>query len=421
MKIESLIEILVGQLPGVRLKCPLGRGQIAVMRQQAHSLPAETSINFLIICFTAQEINRICAYRTCLCMLMTLGQKDLNDRRRMLSQRGTSRFSSVTILCPDGVTGGPEALHQLCYELNNLGIDAGLVYREQKYNFTLTTRYVSASVPESNSAMEAYSAYAPRIIGHRQFDSKSLLILPEVYLELAYRFGQATSVPVACWILGVPNAEAAPTMKDEARKAEFLGRVIPFYQSFYARRFLELNGGRTSIPIFDYIDRRFVLSEERIMDRTGRIPRSIAYFPRKGGDVAAKFFEIAAQLIPDLKPIPIHRMSRDQVINALSKAQFYIDFGTQPGKDRVPREAAALGAAVLLREAGAASFYEDHPLERDYLFSATEAMNGSLARRVAAMINDPMPHLEKQQYYRQKIRLEKEEFLLQLRQFFLIE
>jgi len=384
-----LIEILVGQLPGVRLKCPLGRGQIAVMRQQAHSLPAETSINFLIICFTAQEINRICAYRTCLCMLMTLGQKDLNDRRRMLSQRGTSRFSSVTILCPDGVTGGPEALHQLCYELNNLGIDAGLVYREQKYNFTLTTRYVSASVPESNSAMEAYSAYAPRIIGHRQFDSKSLLILPEVYLELAYRFGQATSVPVACWILGVPNAEAAPTMKDEARKAEFLGRVIPFYQSFYARRFLELNGGRTSIPIFDYIDRRFVLSEERIMDRTGRIPRSIAYFPRKGG--------------------------------ALSKAQFYIDFGTQPGKDRVPREAAALGAAVLLREAGAASFYEDHPLERDYLFSATEAMNGSLARRVAAMINDPMPHLEKQQYYRQKIRLEKEEFLLQLRQFFLIE
>jgi hypothetical protein len=37
------------------------------------------------------------------------------------------------------------------------------------------------------------------------------------------------------------------------------------------------------------------------------------------------------------------------------------------------------------------------------------------------MINDPMPHLEKQQYYRQKIRLEKEEFLLQLRQFFLIE
>ncbi len=338
----------------------------------------------------------------------------------VVAQRSISRFSSVTILCPDGVTGGPEALHQLCHELNNLGIDAGILYREQKYNFTLTKRYVSASVPESNSAMEAYSAYAPKVVGHRPFDPKSLLILPEVYLELAYQFGKATSTPVACWILGVPNAEAAPTMKDDIKKTEFLRRVIPFYQSFYARRFLELNGGRTSIPIFDYIDRRFVLSEDRIMDRSGRVPCSIAYFPRKGGDVAAKFFEIAAQLIPNLTPIPIHRMSRDQVIDALSKAQFYIDFGTQPGKDRVPREAAALGAAVLLREAGAACFYEDHPLEREYLFSATEATDGTLARRVANMINDPMPHLERQQYYRQKIRLEKDEFQMQLRQFFLL-
>ena len=337
-----------------------------------------------------------------------------------MSQASISRFSSVTILSPDGVTGGPEALHQLCYELNNLGIDAGLMYQERRYNFTLTTRYVSASVPESSSAMEAYRAYTPRVIGHRQFDSKSLLIIPEFSLDLSYRFGMATSIPVACWILGVPYAESSTTIKDEIKRTEFLGRVIPFYQSFYARRFLEVNGGRTSIPIFDYIDRRFVLSEERIMDRSGRIPHSIAYFPRKGGDVAAKFFEIAAQLIPGLKPIPIYRMSRDQVIDALSKAQFYIDFGTQPGKDRVPREAAALGAAVLLREAGAACFYEDHPLEREYLFSATEATDGTLARRVANMINDPVPHLAKQQYYRQKIRLEKDEFQMQLRQFFLL-
>ncbi|MCX7367585.1 MAG: hypothetical protein NTX90_01530 [Alphaproteobacteria bacterium] len=35
-----------------------------------------------------------------------------------------ARFSNVTIICPDQISGGPEALHQLSFELNKLGVDA---------------------------------------------------------------------------------------------------------------------------------------------------------------------------------------------------------------------------------------------------------------------------------------------------------
>ena len=332
-----------------------------------------------------------------------------------------SRFSNVTIICPDQISGGPEALHQLSFELNKLGVDASIMYFERKFNFGITAQSVGSAVTEDCAAMKAYAAYEPRVIPGRVFDPDSLVIFPELLADLSWLFAQRSRKATACWMLAVPRAAHSKTMQDDAQRPLFMRRVNHFYQSIYARQYLVEKGARNTIPIFDYIDRRFVLTERKVMDRAGKIPRSIAYFPRKGGALAEEFFRVAAELIPGLKPIPIEGMTRDEVMAALKSAQFYIDFGTQPGKDRVPREAAALGAAVLLRYSGSATCYEDHPLDRSFLFSDQHVHDGSLARRLADIIDDPLPHLAAQKYYRQKIRLEREEFILQLRQFFLAE
>lgn len=215
-----------------------------------------------------------------------------------------SRFSNVTILCPDGVTGGPEALHQLSFELNNLGVDACIVYSERKYNFVLTARSAACDIPTDSVAMAAYQDYAPRVIGQRVFDSRSLMIFPEVNLDLAWRFAHLARNPTASWMLGVPLAAASATMNNDEQRPLFMDKVIHLYQSFYARQYLDENGAGACVPVFDYIDRKFVRPEAAIMDRSARIPRSIAYFPRKGGDLAEVFFKSASELIPGLRARP---------------------------------------------------------------------------------------------------------------------
>jgi hypothetical protein len=116
-----------------------------------------------------------------------------------------SRFSNVTIICPDQISGGPEAMHQLSFELNKLGVDACIMYRESKFSFDLRAQSVAAAVTEDCAAMKAYAAYEPRVIPGRVFDPDSLVIFPEMLLDLSWLFAQRSRKATACWMLGVPH------------------------------------------------------------------------------------------------------------------------------------------------------------------------------------------------------------------------
>ena len=59
-------------------------------------------------------------------------------------------------------------------------------------------------------------------------------------------------------------------------------------------------------------------------------------------------------------------MSRAEVREALCKVKVYADFGSHPGRDRMPREAALCGACVLTNRRGSANFAEDVPLPTLY-------------------------------------------------------
>jgi len=126
-----------------------------------------------------------------------------------------SRFSNVTIICPDQISGGPEALHQLSFELNKLGVDACIMYRERKFSYDLRAQSVAAAVTEDCAAMKAYAAYEPRVIPARVFGPDSLVIFPELMLDVSWLFAQRSGKPTACWMLGVPRAEKSKTMQDD--------------------------------------------------------------------------------------------------------------------------------------------------------------------------------------------------------------
>lgn len=323
-------------------------------------------------------------------------------------------FNDVAVICPEAVTGGPEALHQLSHVIGELGGRSGLAYFGGNSKLELVEgggvcRIVCSADPQSPTR-HAYERYRPRLISEMALDADNLAIFPEFIAETARnaRFGRR-----AIWWLSVDNGiRFNPQLGYQSYRDEFFAEadLIHFYQSDYARDFLARNGAREIYPLFDYTDETFLEGSGNPSEKKAQI----AYFPQKGAALAAEFIAAA----PDLSFAPIENMTKAQVRKTLEDSLVYIDFGHHPGKDRVPREAASVGATVLLHEMGAGANFVDHPLSRDYLFSVGDIRSGRLTSRIRDILADPSAHAAGQRYYRQRIRLEKEEFRRQVQGFF---
>ena len=53
----------------------------------------------------------------------------------------------------------------------------------------------------------------------------------------------------------------------------------------------------------------------------------------------------------------------------MTHCKLFIDFGYNPGNDRLPREAAACGCCLITSNLGAYKYYEDTPFPDEYKFS----------------------------------------------------
>ena len=323
-------------------------------------------------------------------------------------------FRDVAVICPEAVTGGPEAMHQLAYVIGALGGSAGLAYfggnsKLEVVDDTRAAKIVCSPDPESPTR-NAYARYEPRVIPEMALTPDNLAVFPEAIAMTAqnHRLGRR-----AIWWLSVDNAILFnPQLGYQSYRDRFFDddSLVHFYQSDYAREFLVKNGARQIYPLFDYTSDIFLEGPARVDGRKSQI----AYFPRKGAALAAELIAAA----PGLTFAPIENMTKAQVKETLADSAIYIDFGHHPGKDRVPREAAAMGATVLLHDQGAGSSFVDHPLDRDYLFTLADIRDGRLVARLMEILADPVAHFDRQRHYRQRIRLEKEEFRRQVQSFF---
>jgi hypothetical protein len=257
---------------------------------------------------------------------------------------------------------------------------------------------------------KAYEKYAPRTIPELNLSQNTLVIFPEVLVETARNFSSRRAI----WWLSVDNAILRdPRLKYQSYR-DFIFNdptLIHFWQSDYARDFLQKNGAKQLYALSDYTDEIFLNASA---STTGLKNGKIAYFPQKGAELAAQLIANAS----DLQFAAIEKMTKAQVRETLESCSIYIDFGHHPGRDRVPREAAAAGAVVLLHDCGAGSFFADHPLDRTYLFSLADIQNGNLLVRIKAVLANRDEHFAKQHYYRQRVRLEKTAFNLQVQTFF---
>ena len=325
------------------------------------------------------------------------------------------KFKNIYILCPPQTeSGGPEASHQLVGEMCKLDISAKLIYYKKKRTILNLKGKLDISVKGNvihtanylNPTPKSYDCYGALISNKIIDDEKSLLILPENLLHLV-DFGK--KIKKAIWWLSIDNALMAISKLQNI--SVLRSEIIHFYQSEYARQFLELLNFENSFPLSDYI------SEKIISSQGEEIPREkiVVYNPKKG-------FEFTKQLIhlfPEINFLPLINMSKDEVCTTLKKASVYIDFGEHPGKDRIPREAALLGCCVITSKNGSAKFSKDVHIPDEFKFKKNSDNLKPIGRAIYECIENYSVQNAKFDAYRYKIEKEKKVFIEEIKSKFL--
>lgn len=328
-------------------------------------------------------------------------------------------FDQVLIFSPSVKTGGPEALHQLGHHIELHGGTARMVYYDRPVSIAGDViRCGDGPFP----LLEHFAHYRPQVLRETKMGPNSLVVFPEVLSKLATGVAGA-KYQRAFWWLSVDNAFVSnPALLEQNQAKTFFEdrTLLHLHQSEYARCALLNNRAAQRYPLSDYTDPQFIERSSATSNNPPIASRGdvICFFPRKGLELAKRFLETSGLLRHQPAFAAINDMTKAQVSDTLFKSKIYIDFGHHPGKDRVPREAAIAGAVVLLHAAGAANYFADHPLLPEYRFTQDDIVSGRLHRQIDDILDDPERHFAAQRYYRQAIRLEREQFDHEVRSFF---
>lgn len=270
---------------------------------------------------------------------------------------------TIIVLCPGGVaTGGVELLHQLVDSINLNGGSAFILYYPFKNNL---------------GKLSAYKNYNTPLVRYCEISElDTIIIIPEVFTYLIYKFKKCK---IYLWWLSVDNYiksakirfalanKFLPWKYVNISKSKDLDLIdLHLYQSEYARSYLELNGIKNVYELSDYINSNYLIDINKIDYSLKR--NIVVYNPAKGIKSTKK---IMSALDKSLF-VPILNMSRDEVKDLLKKAKIYIDFGNHPGKDRIPREAAAMGCCVITNKRGSAKNSIDVNISERFKFDDLE-------------------------------------------------
>lgn len=310
------------------------------------------------------------------------------------------------------VSGGPQALHQLGAALLDAGFDARMVYHP---------------LPTARTSPERYAGYGVPVAADLPDEPDVVVVLAETMTSLVWQFQRAT---VLIWWLSWDHhpANQRPDRwtkrvkqwwrlrfgRERAYCFQPRPRVRHAWQSEYARQRLVERGVVDPLPLTDYIAPALVQPESalRIDGRTDQV----LYNPKKGFAFTQRVIEQARVAAPQVAFVPLLGYSEPQMSELLGRAKAYIDFGDHPGRDRIPREAAACGCVVVTGRKGSAANAVDVPLPEVY--KVDQSLDDAPARVVRLLedvLRDHPTHLRAQQGLREAIRSQRDTFLAEAR------
>ncbi len=320
--------------------------------------------------------------------------------------------SKIIIFCPPkSVTGGPEALHQLADKLYHLGI--GNVFMHY--------------IPQRRNAKpENYNVYVTTEIETVEDKAENILIVPESMTFLIKKYPESQKV---IWWLSVNFYQILMDhrirrqnfftklfyqQKDREYYFEPLPNVFQWAQSYRSSIYIKEHGiPETQIDfVCDYINPSFLKNTGRIeKDLSNKI---ILYNPRKGIKEISKIIKSS----PELTWVPIQNMNAGQIQEIMAKSLLYVDFGENPGRDKMLRESVSQDCCIISGRNGSSAYYEDLMIPEEYKFNFSEEQIPKIIAKIKDVLNNYADHISQFTIYKEMVLNEEIAFERKLKEIF---
>lgn len=269
----------------------------------------------------------------------------------------------IYVVCPAHiVTGGIEAVHQLVDKLRKYGHKAMI----------FTIPFVN------NPTLIQYRNYDVEFASEIIDSAANILITTEVNSQALDPY---TSIQKAIWWLSVDNHEnlGAPfDFHSQTNQA-----ISHFAQSCYAYSYLNKKGVSGVQFLSDFLHDAYL--KHPLQDMLHKKKDLVLYTPIKGADI---FVNRLIRADTSITWQPLRGMIRKLHAQTLRTAKVYVDFGSHPGKDRQPREAAVNGCCVIVGRRGSARFPEDLPIPERYRFELEPMEEKAILSTIRSCLED---------------------------------
>ncbi|WP_270602131.1 hypothetical protein [Faecalimonas umbilicata] len=322
-----------------------------------------------------------------------------------------TKNNEIYIGCPPQyASGGPELLHQLCFLLNKRGYSAYMYYN---------CKEVFDGDPVAERFKHYHNPYKEKITD----SAENIFIVPETLIDYLNDYQY---IGKCVWWLGI-NHYLLPT---ELCSHKYL-RVIWHYilmglrikkpmtiselkkkniycwaQCWYAVSFLLNKGLHNVAYLSDYISEQFFENYNENNFKAKYRKNIVLYNPKRN----TKYIEQIIKQAPDIKFVAIENMRPDEVKKLMSEAKVYIDFGSHPGKDRLPRESAIQGCCILTSTLGSANFFDDVPILSEYKYERKKKNISMIVQKIRMIFDNYDDEIGNFKGYRDYILHEKEVF-----------
>ncbi|WP_312768752.1 hypothetical protein [Epilithonimonas sp.] len=323
------------------------------------------------------------------------------------------KISKIIIFCPPRkVTGGPEALHQLSNKLIELGVE------------NVFMRYTPKRI---NAKAKNYNIYKTKEISFVEDNPDNILIIPESMTFLVKKYPTSQKI---IWWLSVDFYKIL--MDHRIRKQNFLTKlfykqddkeyhfetlpnVFHWAQSFRSGLYLKNHKilDKQIDFVCDYINPSFLKNHPSKQKDLSN--KSILYNPKKGKNEIAELIKNSQEL----NWIPIQNMNAEEIRNLMSKSLLYVDFGENPGRDKMLRESVSQDCCIISGKNGSSAYYEDLMIPDEYKFDFSNDNIPKIISKIKDVLENYPAHIPSFKIYRDKVMNEEIDFESKLKEIFL--
>jgi len=288
-----------------------------------------------------------------------------------------SKFSNVYILCPRKYTsGGPEALHQLAYYLDSIGINVFICY-------------FNALSQVDREPPAKYGQYKVKVVAFFEIkdQASSLIIIPENLYRLNSIFKKSHKY---IWWLSVNNFKKRSIVSDfkfllkSIKLNNFKIGFIIFKSNFlisnkieknlcasyYAMDYVNnLNQLNNCLFLIEPIGLEFLNKYMEWDKKNEKRKDVVLYNPKKG----KKFTKKLIALCPNINFVELKNFTFSELVDVFKTSKIYIDFGEFPGAERLPKEAVLFGDLIVTGKNGASKYFDDVKIDNRFKFDTIES------------------------------------------------